>query len=523
LQELEFEIMSYETRVLPERYAGHADEKFSDILYDWMERAPWVGISLGLHFVAYMIVASIPWSTWEKEIEKPFQSDFAQVIPPEEEPPIPPDEIIICEEIIEPVIQEELTDETTETDDPLNDLIAMGDPEFQSDAAFESFALNSAIGIGGPPGGKIGDRGDGGERKRRVRPPTIETIKRGLSWLADHQAPDGHWDTDEYFLNNVKGGTDCTEGAGIASQDVGITALALLAFLGDGSTTKRGPYRKVVQRGIKWLGEQQDPDTGLIGEQIGHAFVYDHAIASLAMAENYYDSGNPFQKMQAQKAMNFIGRARHPYGGWRYEVPSDGESDTSITGWMVFALKAGEDAGLKVDREAYIGALQWIDSVTDTSNGRVGYTGPEPGGRSSRVIGANEEFLPEKGESMTGVGLLTRVFLGQTPTTEPMMKKHGDLMLRSLPEWDESDHSIDMYYWYYGTYAMYQLGGEHWRRWRKGMERAILPHQRTDGDYGGSWDPVGAWGYQGGRVYSTALMVLTLEVFYRYSPLLGAR
>ncbi|MFT5200305.1 MAG: hypothetical protein ACI87O_002980, partial [Planctomycetota bacterium] len=144
MQELEFEIMSYETRVLPERYAGHADEDFSDILYDWMERAPWVGISLGLHFVAYMIVASIPWSTWEKEIEKPFQSDFAQVIPPEEEPPIPPDEIIICEEIIEPVIQEELTDETTETDDPLNDLIAMGDPEFQSDAAFESFALNSA-------------------------------------------------------------------------------------------------------------------------------------------------------------------------------------------------------------------------------------------------------------------------------------------------------------------------------------------------------------------------------------------
>ena len=124
---------------------------------------------------------------------------------------------------------------------------------------------------------------------------------------------------------------------------------------------------------------------------------------------------------------------------------------------------------------------------------------------------------------MTGVGLLTRIFLGQTPQDQPILKKHGDLMLRSLPEWNEADDSIDMYYWYYGTYAMYQLGGEHWRRWRKGMERAILPHQRTDGDYAGSWDPVGAWGYQGGRVYSTALMVLTLEVFYRYSPLLGAR
>ena len=124
---------------------------------------------------------------------------------------------------------------------------------------------------------------------------------------------------------------------------------------------------------------------------------------------------------------------------------------------------------------------------------------------------------------MTGVGLLTRTFLGQTPDEFPVMKTHGDLMLRSLPEWDVKGKTIDMYYWYYATYAMYQLGGEHWRKWKKAMQTAILPNQRKDGDYDGSWDPVGPWGYQGGRVYSTATMVLTLEVFYRYSRLLGAR
>ena len=62
-------------------------------------------------------------------------------------------------------------------------------------------------------------------------------------------------------------------------------------------------------------------------------------------------------------------------------MPSDGETDTSITGWMIFALKAGADAGLKIDREGFASALAWIDSVTDTKTGRVGYLGPERGGR----------------------------------------------------------------------------------------------------------------------------------------------
>ncbi len=500
------------------------EETFNDVLYDWMGRAPWLGISIGLHLVAFMILNSIPWEIFNPDEDTIIQASLEQPPPIEEEEPEEPEEEIEEEVEEEPVIMDqEISDHNeTENQEDLED--SLGDPDQNADSPFDSDNVNNQIGLGGGAGGKFGGRG-GGRRNLSARGgrPLAQAIKDGLEWLKTHQSEDGYWDTDEFFSNNIKGGTDCTEGAGIASQDVGMTGLALLAFLGDGSSTRQGEYRKVVKRGIKWLGDQQDEDSGLLGEEVGHGFVYDHAIGALALAENYYDSHNPFQKLQTQRAMNFIGKARNPYGGWRYEVPSDGETDTSITGWMIFALKAGDDAKLKVDKEGYIGAAEWLNSVTDTSNGRVGYIGPEPGGRSSRVIGANDNFPPEKTEAMTGVGLLTRIFLGQTPDEEPIMEKHGDLMLRMLPEWNESDHSIDMYYWYYGTYAMYQLGGEHWSKWRKAMEKAILPNQRKDGDYKGSWDPVGPWGYQGGRVYSTALMVLTLEVFYRYSSLLGAR
>ena len=39
-----------------------------------------------------------------------------------------------------------------------------------------------------------------------------------------------------------------------------------------------------------------------------------------------------------------------------------------------------------------------------------------------------------------------------------------------------------------------------------------------DGCERGSWDPNSKWGRQGGRIYSTALAILTLEVYYRYTP-----
>jgi hypothetical protein len=103
------------------------------------------------------------------------------------------------------------------------------------------------------------------------------------------------------------------------------------------------------------------------------------------------------------------------------------------------------------------------------------------------------------------------------------MGKHADLLLKSLPEWDPDGLSNDMYYWYYGSYSMFQMGGRHWEIWNKAMKKAVLDSQRKDGASKGSWDNIGPWGYAGGRVYSTALGVLCLEVYFRYSSLLGAR
>ena len=496
------------------------EQTFNDILYDWMSRAPWLLISAAAHLLAFFILASVPWNYFNKEETKIIQASIEKA-PDEifEEP----EEEIIDEEIEEPVEEPVLQDSEIVDSEQLDFEEAEGDPDFLTDSPFDENQFNNVLGIGGGAGGKYGRRGRGVGRARGGKAVEV-ALEAGLEWLKNHQSESGAWDADGFDAECGKLGSNTCDGAGRAEHDVGVTALALLAFLGMGNTTKGGPYQEVVKNGIGWLKSQQDPDSGLIGDRTSLEFIYNHAIASLAICENYYFSKSPLHKRVAQKAIDYISENRNPYSAWRYDVPPAGESDTSVTGWMVFALAAAKDAGLRVDEGAFDGALAWFDEVSDPSNGRVGYTAF--GSMSSRVVGVNDHFPEDKGESMTAVGLLCRVFLKQDPAKEPIMEKHADLLLRTLPEWDPDGYGCDIYYWYYGTYAMFQMGAhksEYWQKWEKALDGAVVKSQRKDGDQKGSWDAVGPWGYAGGRVYSTALSVLCLEVYFRYSKVLGSR
>ncbi len=494
------------------------EQTFNDILYEWMSKTPWLLVSAAAHLLILFILAAIPWSYLHEDNEKIIVADIEVSQEIFEEPE--PEEIE--EEIEEPVDEPVLQDaEVVETEVVEQE---EGDPDFLTDSPFDESQLNSVIGMGGGGGGsKYGGRGLGGKRAQGGR--AVEAaLASGLEWLKNHQSPNGSWDCDGFDAECGKLGSGSCSGRGYPEHDVGVTALAVLAFLGMGNTSSTGPYQEIVKNGIAWLEAQQDPDSGLIGDSTSLEFLYDHSIASLAICENYNFTKSPLHKRKAQKAIDYILAARNPYSAWRYSVPPNGENDTSVTGWMVFALAAAQDAGLKIDKAAFDGALAWFDEVTDPSTGRVGYNAY--GTYSSRVVGINDHYPKEKGESMTAVGLLCRVFLKQDPSKETIMEKHADLLLRTLPAWEPQEYGCDMYYWYYGTYAMFQMGAhksEYWQKWEKALESTVIKSQRSDGDEKGSWDPIGPWGYSGGRVYSTALLTLSLEVYFRYGKVLGSR
>lgn len=360
-------------------------------------------------------------------------------------------------------------------------------------------------------------------------------VNAALRWLAAHQSLEGCWGAYIFdrWCDRAYVDPQPELGLGKAQYDMGVTGLALLAFLGAGHTNRsEGPFRKVVGDGLRWLKDMQD-DEGCIGQRLGGHWLYGHAIATIALLEAYRLTGSALYRQPAQDALDFAAAARNPGAGWRYGF-RPGESDSSLTGWMALALVCGRRIG---EEEAVAGkppslvvydaplkdAIAWLDGMTDPKSGRVGYQ--DRGSGSARPADLVNKFPQERTEALTALSVLVRLLVGATPASSDTVRKGVDLVGRLPPRWNSDDGSIDMDYWLVGSLAMRRLGGERWKAWREAGRAAFLPSQRTDGtpcSVKGSWDPIDPWGEDGGRVYSTAMMALCCEAILEQPNVLAA-
>ena len=517
-----------------------------------IRNSPWISLAVLLHVLLVAVVSVIylghgappedvsvmsvavqaPPADAPAPLEEPpeiIDRNSVPVLPDQEEGPVNPDENYIPDAA--PGRVGEITDEVDPTKDPG---IFNPDPEALSNlpsgatggtpigvgsvghhgAGTSAFSSRRAGG-GGKGGGGLGQGGGGGRGGK-----TQDAVDAALIWLQKHQSPAGNWDGDGFQAQCKV--NECG-GPGQSAHDVGLTGLALLCFLGAGHTHQDpGPFKETVLNAIKWLRDQQN-DEGCFGESVGQHFAYNHACAALAMTEAYGMTQAKVLREPAQRGIDFVLKAQNPYSGWRYSFPPNGDSDTSVTGWMVMVLKSGIMSGLSVDEGAIKSAMNWINEMTDPSSGRTGYV--EMGSAPSRLTELMAVFPAERSESMTAVGVLTRIFAGQTLDNDPMIVKGAELMLGKPPVWNPGSGDIDFYYWYYATLAMHQVGGSRWDKWNEALKTAVIDKQRvvkTEDEYG-SWDPVDPWSTVGGRVYSTTLNCLSMEVYYRYPRVFGTK
>jgi hypothetical protein len=340
-------------------------------------------------------------------------------------------------------------------------------------------------------------------------------VESSLRWLVLHQSSDGHWDAGRFGSGNVKlndegldtRGAPVKEGIPGSHASSGVTALAVLAFLGAGYTHEEGQYAQQVDRALRWLIRQQHEDGFLGGEATYFARMYCHAMASYAMAEAYgmqsdptYDTG---LREPLERAIVFILEHQNPNdGGWRYKKGQ--LSDMSMFGWQLMALKSAEIAGIGIPERAKSRMVRFLkERSLGTHNGLASY----------RVLESSSSPLPPT-PAMTAESLFCKQMLG-IRRTNPASTEAVEYLLERLPKRSETN----LYYWYYGTLAMYQYGGESWRKWNESLRDQLVAEQLQTGEHSGSWDPNGPWGAYGGRVYSTALSTLCLEVYYRFLPL----
>jgi squalene-hopene cyclase-like protein len=308
-------------------------------------------------------------------------------------------------------------------------------------------------------------------------------VAAALNWLARHQDNDGHWSIQH--TGACKGGR-CS-GPGSHESDCAGTAMGLLPFLAAGQTHQsKGPYQQNIQRGVNWLIQHQRP-TGDLKSGRGSQ-MYSHGLATIALCEAYGMTQDQRVGYAAQAALNFIESGQNSEGGWRYSHGSQ-DSDTSVFGWQVMALKSGQMAGLKVNPKTFESCRRYLQSCA-RGNYKCEF--------AYQPLQANATY------SMTSVGLLAAQYLGAR-------RDEPDITQRNT------------YYWYYATQVMHNCPGPQWDEWNRHMRRILIETQETKGCAAGSWNPEGPepdpWGNQGGRLMVTSLSALTLEVYYRYLPL----
>lgn len=324
---------------------------------------------------------------------------------------------------------------------------------------------------------------------------TEAAVARALRWMCNHQNADGSWS-----LHNFHHAGDCQGRCGPggrARSDTSGTALVLLALLGTGQTHKTGIYRQKVAGGLRWLIDHQKVDGDLRYDSAGNAGMYAHGQAAIVLCDAFKLTGDESLRAPAQRAIDFICKAQHERGGWRYTPGMAG--DTSVVGWQLMAMHSGKAAYLHVPEETALRAGDFLDSVqSDREGGFYSYQprgGPTP--------------------TMTAEGLLSRMYLGWGRNEPGLTIGIEYLLKNNLPRANQPN----IYYWYYATQVMHHWGGDPWQQWNVVMRDVLVRSQETSGHAAGSWKLNTPHGAQGGRLYMTALAACTLEVYYRYAPL----
>jgi hypothetical protein len=373
-----------------------------------------------------------------------------------------------------------------------------------------------------PITGDLGGRSKAAREALLIRyggtPESEAAVARALDWLERHQRDDGSWSFD-HRTTQCDGA--CSQPGSFGSSNMGATALALLTYMGSGSSYTGGNYQKTIESGIGYLllsGKevQNGQNLDLRGNAQGNSGMYIQGLATICLTEAIAmnelaiaEAGRNATKigikdaatvreetrqlrLAAQKAINFIVDAQHAQGGWRY---SPGEAgDTSVVGWQVMALTSGRSAKLQVPRTAFTKASKFLDQVSLDNGAWYGYTGP------GRKV------------STTAIGLLCRMYLGWDRLRSGLRQGVAHL--------DKAGPANnDIYYNYYATQVLHHWGGTEWTRWNERMREQLVTTQKKSGHAAGSWDLADQHGGPGGRLYMTCLAAMTLEVYYRHLPL----
>jgi|GEM_PF-2295262 len=413
-----------------------------------------------------------------------------QVLPDEPDIKPPEDAPLVFDEDVSPVDApiEDVTVDIDLTEDLSSDVVEPTDP-IPMELTKKLATIGTSPGSGGFRG-RLGNRTAGGRRRaaRRYGMPrgTDKDILAALRWLKKVQEDDGSWNGKRW--------------GGSAAGPAASTGLALLAFLGYGCTDREpAEFANTVKKAVNYLIAKQQTKgakKGWFGERM-----YGQGICTMALAEAYGMMRKRDIKEAAQAGLGYILRAQPSDGGFGY---TGAGNDTSVTGFQIQAIKSAMACDLNVPKAARDKVEAFLQRCIN-ADGSTSYN-------AARSPGAGGTGTP----SMTAASLTGRLFMGH---------KRTDADVQAQAKWLATKNYVaigkkadNLYTVYYLSLSMFNMGGAYWKNWNEAFNIALRAKQEKKGPNAGSWPPGGfRYGSHGGRIYSTTMACLALEVYWRYT------
>lgn len=304
-----------------------------------------------------------------------------------------------------------------------------------------------------------------------------EAITEGLKWLAEHRV-DGHWI-----------GADAED----QRTAVLVTGVAMLAMLGDGNTMRSGPHKDPLKTAVVWYRDLLNANDTFLPKDRDDAVV--HAIATTALGEAFLLSNYKLLQPHFARSIVPMQQRRLPSGAF---AAAGQRADVLLSLWSQLGQMTAEYSGVSAP-VAKDGLAAWLAS---DEAARLPERSLLP---TIAMPGADLELRHEQ----TAARLLLTCFVEDTPGKPDAAATDA---VRDRPrKWNKG---VSLHEWFCASHLLHQVGtAEHVDK----VLAPLLAGQVREGPNAGSWDPIDLCGEAGGRAWSTAMAVMTLQARQRYA------
>ncbi len=311
-----------------------------------------------------------------------------------------------------------------------------------------------------------------------LTPEVRKMSSAALEYLAKTQDADGGW-SDTQFPSNT-----------------GVTALACLAFMAEGSRPRIGTYGREVDRGIEFLLKNVQTSGVIAGKgsnPLGPG--YEHAFSTLALLYAYGDNPRRTEIRDViSRAIQASAKAQRLDGGWRYQFSREGHADMSVTANVLWVMRTAKKAGFTVDAEAIDKGVKFIEKCA-MPDGTFRY----------RAWGIYAS------PSLGGTGVIALCNNGDM--NHPLIPRARDRIeydYRRYTVDDLKDRRYFVFGCFYASLAMYMCGDAYWIPWFQKSTQVLSAIQRKDGEFTDE---------SNNTVYTTAMGAIVLQAPLGYLPI----